>query len=415
MLQRDPNKRLSVEQVLNHPWLTDSTVLSNAPLGSEYVLRIQGLELRKKLKIGFQAGNIEQNHKSLKENFQEELPYLFDAALEDRDKNELDMEANAILTSADFKKNLTTLKRTVMEKIKAATSQDDLSEEVRNQVYLTAPTLERQRSSVYGDDIDYEKFKQLVTTCKLECLANEKIFSIFDASGNGVVNMKQFLFALIALKPFDSTLGGGPDGDGAEFEQAAELYFQFFDMNEDGFIGMSKLFASMICYYKSSPDNLSLRLQLCFLLNSELPEFKMAFNCLFQDCDGFDESICMSAEEDKIDSVKAFDAVSVFNQIDTDSNGRIDISEFKVQMDAVCEYNKCFCFFNLCCVAVCYVMLSQKFYSEVFMATVSRKSIIAACNSFVGGVAGIDTSAAGQNSCESITGKKRDHTVVMGK
>jgi hypothetical protein len=233
MLQPNPVKRLSVAEVLRHPWLTNITELSNVPLGKDYVLRIKGLELRRKLKMGFQAGKIEENHKELKENFQEELTFLLDQSQLDKDKNELDMEANAILTSQEFQDNLKALKRLIMEKINVATGQEHLNNTEHNhQVYLTAPTLQKQRSSIYGEDINFEEFIKLVTKCDLECLATEKIFSIFDVSGCGFVNMKEFLFALIALKPFD------PSGGGGEAEtDASELYFHFFDINEDGYIG----------------------------------------------------------------------------------------------------------------------------------------------------------------------------------
>jgi len=115
MLQRDPKDRLSVAEVLQHPWLTNTTELSVTPLGNGYVLRMGGFDLRQKLKIGFQAGKIEENHKELKENFQEELPHFFmDPSFVDRDKNELDMEATALLTSEEFQANLKELKRKIM-------------------------------------------------------------------------------------------------------------------------------------------------------------------------------------------------------------------------------------------------------------------------------------------------------------
>lgn len=236
MLQRNPRERLSVHEVLTHPWLANTTELSSTPLGNGYMLRMGGFDLRQKLKIGFQAGKIEENHKELKENFQEELPYFMDPSFVDRDKNELDMEASDLLTSEEFQENLKALKKKIMERINynIATGQARLKDTEKNEVFLTAPpTLERERSSVYGDEIDFEEFVRLVTGCNLECLATEKIFSIFDVSKDGLVNMKEFLFALMALRPFDAAEGSS-NSDVTE----AALYFHFFDMDEDGYIGI---------------------------------------------------------------------------------------------------------------------------------------------------------------------------------
>jgi hypothetical protein len=232
MLQLNPNQRFSVQEVLQHPWLSTSSELSSTPLGQGYVLRIGGFDLRKKLKIGFQAGKIEENHKELKENFQEELPYLIDPSFVDRDKNELDMEASELLTSDEFQENLKVLKRKIMEKINIATGEEGQGHADKNEVFLTAPALETKKSSIYGDEIGFDEFIRLVTACNLECLATEKIFSIFDVNGDGFVDMKEFLFALIALKPFDAA-----EGAKEVVTEASELYFQFFDMDEDGYIG----------------------------------------------------------------------------------------------------------------------------------------------------------------------------------
>lgn len=70
---------------------------------------------------------------------------------------------------------------------------------------------------------------------------------------------------------------------------------------------------------------------LMLLLSAELPELKFAFNCLFQDCQ-FGDSALLSGEDGGGESsfVKKFDAEAVFNQIDKDKIGRIDINKFKV-------------------------------------------------------------------------------------
>ena len=225
MLKVNPCDRLSVSAILEHPWITDINESYDEPMGHAYIIRIKGLEVRKKLKLGFQAGDIERHHASLKKTFQEELPFL-------TDKNFLDKAANAILTSKEFQMNLKNLKMKVLESIMF---QEELSEDDRKQAYLTTPKFDKQRSSIYGEDIDFEKFKRMMSECRLDFLANEKIFSAFDMNENGMVSMKHFLFALLALRSSDP-VGGAAFTDISN--DPAELYFHLFDIDEDKQIGM---------------------------------------------------------------------------------------------------------------------------------------------------------------------------------
>lgn len=69
----------------------------------------------------------------------------------------------------------------------------------------------------------------------------------------------------------------------------------------------------------------------------ELQELKFAFNCLFQDCYFGDSALIYTDEEvedgkGELSVMKKFDAEAVFNQIDTDNAGRIDINKFKVSI-----------------------------------------------------------------------------------
>ena len=219
----NPTERLSVTEVLQHRWICDATVPASTPLGNGYKLRMEGFDIRRQLKIGFEAGKIEETHRQLKENFQEELSLNLHA-----DDENFDQDLNSLLCSTPFQENLKLLKNKIMERIDNSTGPDSSQS---NDVYLCPPppALERERSRVYGDGMSYDEFRHIVTACNLKCLATPEIFSIFDTSHNGNVSMKEFLLALMALRSLHV--------DETTESEEADLYFQFFDMNEDGFIG----------------------------------------------------------------------------------------------------------------------------------------------------------------------------------
>lgn len=87
------------------------------------------------------------------------------------------------------------------------------------------PSKKKRRMRTLG--VGFEEFCNLMLSVGLPSLATRNVFNIFDVDGDGAVNVKEFLLALVALK---SRHGG------EEEEEAARLYFSVFDVNENGFI-----------------------------------------------------------------------------------------------------------------------------------------------------------------------------------
>lgn len=85
----------------------------------------------------------------------------------------------------------------------------------------------KKRRKVFQLEVDFAHYCQLMRDAGLQELASPGLFRIFDVDGNGTVNMKEFLLALLALRSRRSS---------QDEDQAAELYFSLFDVNEDGFI-----------------------------------------------------------------------------------------------------------------------------------------------------------------------------------
>lgn len=87
----------------------------------------------------------------------------------------------------------------------------------------------RRRKEVENVEVNFNfnDFCGLMNGVGLKNLATHSVFNIFDIDGDGSINMKEFLLALIALRSRHS---------GEEEMAAAELYFSIFDVDEDGYV-----------------------------------------------------------------------------------------------------------------------------------------------------------------------------------
>lgn len=107
------------------------------------------------------------------------------------------------------------------------------------------PSKKKMRTNLH-QGVDFEQFCALMTSVELDSLATQSVFRIFDVDGDGSIDVREFLLALIALR---SRHGG------EEEQEAAQLYFSVFDVNEDGHICRDE----MVTY-----PNLSDYLATCF-------------------------------------------------------------------------------------------------------------------------------------------------------
>lgn len=187
MLEKDPSKRITIREALNHPWITGTTDKSDVDLGPEYRKRIKSWAYRKKLK------------QVLKERMfvsQEQMAEISRVAIEANNTAHGDSSPQPFLSIApgQFK----VLQREFMR------------------VTEGKPTREVNR----------EEFFAVSTSAGFTWLANPRIYSIFDNNDNGAVDYFEFLISLIPFR--------------AEYDpnDLARFYFEVFDLNGDG--GISK-------------------------------------------------------------------------------------------------------------------------------------------------------------------------------
>jgi serine/threonine protein kinase len=69
MLNKDPQQRISIEEILRQPWLFG--VAPDTDFGAEHKSGIKNLALRQKIKMFFIANRMEEHHKFLPERERE--------------------------------------------------------------------------------------------------------------------------------------------------------------------------------------------------------------------------------------------------------------------------------------------------------------------------------------------------------
>lgn len=219
MLDKNPTTRLSIEDVLRHPWLKDVKCQQGSVcLGDAYLHRLKHLVLRSKLKRCFAETSITNNHQFKKQSFQSELPFLDTPAVVM--ENESVTLQQYFSLSNEYNGKLLKLKELLVHSILENTgSEGDQQVSKRRKINLV--------------DIEFAQFCSLMEAVNLEMLSRPEIFSIFDEDNDGSINAKEFLLALMALRSTENDIN--------REEEAAQLYFSLFDVDEDGMISKEEM------------------------------------------------------------------------------------------------------------------------------------------------------------------------------
>jgi Ca2+-binding EF-hand superfamily protein len=287
MLKKSPQERLSVKEVLQHEWLKGAA--SEKSLGEDYVRRIKHLALRHKLKKCFMLGHIEESHKKRQKSLLEELPFL---SSNGKSGDELlypcvSSSLGPMFVGEEFSSKLRDLKNMLVNTIygnRFETGSCNRSSGTDETDGSSHPN-KRMRLGFDGD-VDFDVFCSFMQSNDLEILANKRIFSIFDTNGDGNICMREFLMTIVAMREM------GSDRDDVE---AAQLYFRMFDIDEDGFIGKEEL--------------------------------ELVIGCLLHDGTGL-----LVIDENDVNTLHIDE---IFCTIDTNGDGQIDLTEFKVFYETV--------------------------------------------------------------------------------
>lgn len=342
ILVKNPDDRITAAEILRHPWVTTEKAPRHQ-LGSDYSLRIKHLGIRQKMKTFFVENNI-QEHRLRRDHLKLFLPALRDQQMNDivispSDEDSLGLDtsqaslnrSSSVDSSKDspeeFSGKVKTLKCVVMNKIvDRSDSKDYYSDSpfgsppshsfVPNLLEFSFDNDEIRSSTLenFGPnfsagftsnswEIDYLTFVNVMCESGLADLANHQVFGIFDAKSSGMINCKDFLLTMLALIPEEDS----PTGEVDENNNPARLFFNLFDINDRGYIGIEEL--------------------------------RLVVGCLMQD-----DTLplgCLSSEWSQTDEVGPNNGFSnrniedLFNSIDVNGDGRIDFEEFQSFYEAV--------------------------------------------------------------------------------
>jgi serine/threonine protein kinase len=292
LLRRKGADRLSIDEILAHPWMAEAT---EAALDTDYKTRIKRLALRDKMQKFFREGKLCADNALRQQNLIENVPLLKETAMSVKNHPVAPKEGAGSsqvsphnvcgpeLTKemSEFNGKLKRLKTMVVRRMSSAAEHG--SDGSTSSSHLTNP------------EIDYSAFVSMLQHCHLEELCTPAVFNIFDIGNTGTVDPKEFLMTMLAFRPVmdmtpdvssasSSAAAGGENAATPAEDAEARLYFDMFDITETGFIDMDEL-----------------RLAVKFLLFM-----------------GADEPQDMPNVEE------------MFNTIDLAKNGRIDFDEFKI-------------------------------------------------------------------------------------
>mmetsp|Transcript_13963 Transcript_13963/g.20891 ORF Transcript_13963/g.20891 Transcript_13963/m.20891 type:complete len:631 (+) Transcript_13963:150-2042(+) len=291
LLQRDPTKRYSAAEVLEHPWIKGEA--SDVDMGKAYYTRIKTLALRQRMKTFFLDKNLVAGNVLRKEKLKCALPFLGPdkkliaspmklesmscievptVLLEARralSLNNIECDPNIALDYEAYENKMKALKSMVVNSMSAKDS--DYESE--------------------GDsNIDFPAFVTILLECNLPELATPQVFRIFDIGRTGTIDLKDFLVTMVAFKEAETE-------EESDKDSAVRFYFNMFDIDGTGSINIHEL--------------------------------ALALSCIVAD-----ESNALYMDASQLESTSE-DVQHLFDAIDTKNTGTIDFDEFKAFYDTV--------------------------------------------------------------------------------
>jgi Ca2+-binding EF-hand superfamily protein len=246
MLDKCPETRISIEDILKHPWCVGEAPSLN--LGPEYHQRVKALALRQKLKRFFVDNDIEHGHKVRRQRL--------DILEEDSAVSSASSMRLGHLTpvpSSFTHDKMKLLKRILVRVISKRAADEHSGTDARPSEVSMPSSRSRLESELSNSDlmkgeIDVHGFCNIMLLLELHHLASPDVFYIFDINQDGKIDTKEFLLTLLSFRA--SGIAGLDDKEKeAASEDAASLYFRFFDLDDDGFISREELRAVVACLF----------------------------------------------------------------------------------------------------------------------------------------------------------------------
>lgn len=230
LLKRNPDHRLSVEDILLDPWLVDEA--PNTDFNPDYFTRIKQLALRNKMKTFFLETSLVADHTKRKKSLAEAIP-IFRAA-------------SSVKLLLECKEDLNTADANIIDDV------EEFNSKMKVLKKMVVSSLSVTDTGV-RKEIDYTTFIGMLKECHLQELCSLQIFNIFDIGNTGTIDPREFLLTMLAFRPdkhandlSSSSNEGNSDRVGEEHksphnDDEIRLFFNVFDINETGYIDLEEL------------------------------------------------------------------------------------------------------------------------------------------------------------------------------
>jgi serine/threonine protein kinase len=346
LLTIDPEIRLSAAQILEHPWVMRWVEQSDSARGGEYIDRMNKMTSKQKLKKSINAAVASIKFKK--------AAVTHELRRQSRDSNssigtgeigivtpassgELKVSNHQIKQLSSSMKNETITSTgqrkisnppTITEGVFSVGSSEGSDTDANNTPLFDDITLTKMK----GIGLNFDEFCTAVKSIKLDLLAIKPVFDIFDESGDGYVNISEFLVGLSAFRKnaTTSSSSSSPRKMGSSFkmsgdsndettEEKAKFFFSLFDIDGNGTISKKELY------------------QVIGMLLAEADEDNQFTKKHAKTSNSGREAITIDSSEiqdyldtDAVPMSDEIDFNSLFQEIDTDNSGEISYDEFLV-------------------------------------------------------------------------------------
>lgn len=306
LLVRNPKYRITIEQILEHPWMLNKDV-SDKNLGMEYLTRLKHLALRQRMKNFFLENDINLGgdsdavcrkldsiiptfvRKSSSLSTSEGTP----SPRKKKKKKETSFRREDVILSlqgnGEFGESCSTLQQspdrsrlsisstrfrwnqaieatacnssreydTASDDDDAGDAGDDPSRGAGGEERGAGESGPAMRKSLHPSRISFDSFEDIMIASELPELATPQVFGMFDKDQKGCVDMKEFLLTMLAFRDVKEKGAVSHDSEdgvqNADFQQSFEasikLYFQIFDLEQTGFVDFHDLKVAVGCFF----------------------------------------------------------------------------------------------------------------------------------------------------------------------